>query len=84
MLQVLTELMNINSGTPFIKRQKVGYFGHVLHGPKYEFTKLIIQRKIEDVHRGPGRKMSWLQNVHQWTVFEIVQELKRAVENQEI
>ena len=51
------------------KKWKTGYFGHVLRGPKYELIKLIIQGKIEGVHRGPGR--------------EKIQELMRVAEEQE-
>lgn len=55
----------------------MGYFSIIRHGPKYELIKLII-KKTDNSHREPGRKK--MQDKHQWTAFEMVQELKRAVQ----
>ena len=67
-----------------IKKQKIGSFGFVLRGPKYELIKLIIRGKIEGGHRGPKRdKISWLRNIRQWIGLETVQELMRAAKERQ-
>ena len=67
-----------------IKKRKLGYFGHVIRGEKYELLRLIIQGKIEG-KRGPGRrKNSWMKNIRQWTGMDSVAELIRAAESREI
>lgn len=67
-----------------IKKRKLGYFGHVIRGEKYEMLRLIIQGKIEG-KRGPGRrKNSWMKNIRQWTGMDSVAELIRAAESREI
>ena len=67
-----------------IKKRKLGYFGHVIRGKKYELLRLIIQGKMEG-KRGPGRrKISWMKNIRLWTGIDSVAELIRAAENREI
>ena len=75
-----TERIVVNT----IKKRKIGYFGHVIRGRKYELLRLIIQGKIEG-KRGPGRrKISWMKNIRLWTGMESVADLVRAAENREI
>ena len=67
-----------------IKKRKLGYFGHVIRGKKYELLRLIIQGKIEG-KRGPGwRKISWMKNIRLWTGIDSVAELIRAAESRGI
>jgi len=62
-----------------IKRRKTAHLGHVIRNERYQFLQLIIEGKIKE-KRGIGRKkMSWLRNVRQWTM----QELMHTIRNKE-
>lgn len=49
-----------------IKKRKLQYLGHVMHGPRHALLQLIIQGKIEGRRNVCRRRVSWLKNLRDW------------------
>jgi len=63
-----------------IKRRKTAFLGDVIGNERYQFLQLMIEENIE-VKRGIGRKkMSWLRNVRQWRIQELVHTIRNKEE----
>nr|CAH7753717.1 unnamed protein product [Callosobruchus chinensis] len=68
-----------------IKKRKISYLGHIIRRGRYEFQRLILQRKIEGGRRGIGRKkLPWLRNIRQWTGVSDFQSIQEAARNRVI
>lgn len=46
-----------------VKRRKLQYFGHIMHGEQYVLLQLITERKIHGKHSVGRRRLSWLHNL---------------------
>lgn len=60
-------------------KEKPGYLGDILRGEIYHFQRLILQSQIAGGKKGiDWRKLSWLQNIQQWTRKRDFQALHNA------
>lgn len=56
-----------------LKKRKLSYFGHFMRSDKYHVQRLVLMGKLESQRQRGRRRMSWLDNVKQWTNLNLMQ-----------